>query len=51
MRHLAHAARADLQRRLGITEATRVSYQRSLELARQPAKVCFLERRLEQLTT
>jgi RNA polymerase sigma-70 factor (ECF subfamily) len=49
--HLAHAARADMQRRLGRIEAARASYQRSLELARQPAEVRFLERRLEQLTT
>jgi RNA polymerase sigma-70 factor (ECF subfamily) len=49
--HLAHSARADMQRRLGLNEAARASYQRSLELARQPAEVRFLKRRLEQLAT
>jgi len=47
--HLAHAARADLCRRLGhITEA-RQSYQRALELARQEPERRFLTRRLEEL--
>ena len=48
--HLAHAARADMQRRLGLTEAARGSYERALELARQPAERRFLEGRLGQLT-
>lgn len=47
--HLAHAARADMQRRLGLTQAARMSYQRALELARQPAERRFLEGRLAQL--
>jgi RNA polymerase sigma-70 factor, ECF subfamily len=47
--HLAHAARADMQRRLGLTEAARASYQRALELTRQPAELRFLRRRLTQL--
>ena len=47
--HLAHAARADMQRRLGLTEPARLSYQRALELARQPAERRFLEARLTQL--
>lgn len=47
--HLAHAARADMQRRLGQTEAGRASYRRALELARQPAERRFLEARLAEL--
>lgn len=47
--HLAHAARADMQRRLGLTEAARASYQRALELTRQPAERRFLQARLTQL--
>ena len=47
--HLAHAARADLQRRLGMIEAARASYQRALLLARQPAEQRFLRQRLNQL--
>jgi RNA polymerase sigma-70 factor, ECF subfamily len=47
--HLAHAARADMQRRLGLAEAARASYQRALELTRQPAERRFLQARLAQL--
>ena len=47
--HLAHAARADMQRRLGLSEAARASYQRALELTRQPAELRFLRQRLTQL--
>jgi RNA polymerase sigma-70 factor (ECF subfamily) len=47
--HLAHAARADMQRRLGLAEAARASYQRALELVRQPAERRFLQARLAQL--
>lgn len=47
--HLAHAARADMQRRLGLAEAARASYQRALELTRQPAERRFLQARLNQL--
>jgi RNA polymerase sigma-70 factor (ECF subfamily) len=47
--HLAHAARADMQRRLGLTEAARTSYRRALELTRQPAERRFIEGRLDQL--
>ena len=46
--HLAHAARADMQRRLGLAEA-RASYQRALELTRQPAERRFLQARLAQI--
>jgi RNA polymerase sigma-70 factor, ECF subfamily len=47
--HLAHSARADMQRRLGLAEAARASYQRALELTRQPAERRFLQARLTQL--
>jgi RNA polymerase sigma-70 factor (ECF subfamily) len=47
--HLAHAARADMQRRLGLLDAARTSYQRALELTRQPAERRFLQARLAQL--
>ncbi len=46
---LAHAARADLCRRLGRTAEARTSYQRALELARQEPERRFLERRLAEL--
>ncbi len=47
--HLAHAARADLYRRLGRTADARASYQRALALARQEPERRFLERRLSEL--
>lgn len=47
--HLAHAARADLCRRLGRTEEARASYERALGLARQEPERRFLERRLAEL--
>jgi RNA polymerase sigma-70 factor (ECF subfamily) len=47
--HLAHAARADLCRRLGRSADARASYQRSLELVRQEPERRFLERRLAEL--
>jgi RNA polymerase sigma-70 factor, ECF subfamily len=46
--HPAHAARADMQRRLGLAEA-RASYQRALELTCQPAERRFLQARLAQI--
>ena len=45
----AHAARADLCRRLGRTREARNSYRRALELTRQGAARRFLERRLAEL--
>jgi RNA polymerase sigma-70 factor (ECF subfamily) len=48
--HFAHAARADLCRRLGRNDDARVSYQRALVLARQAPERRFLERRLQALT-
>jgi RNA polymerase sigma-70 factor (ECF subfamily) len=47
--HLAHAARADLCRRLGRAADARASYQRALALARQAPERRFLEKRLRQL--
>lgn len=47
--HLAHAAHADLCRRLGKTAAARNSYQRALTLAKQDPERRFLEKRLREL--
>ena len=47
--HLAHAARADLCRRLGRTAEARASYERALRLTRQEPERRFLERRLRGL--
>ncbi|HET6577664.1 MAG TPA: RNA polymerase sigma factor [Gemmatimonadales bacterium] len=47
--HLAHAARADLCRRLGKAGEARTSYARALALARQEPERRFLERRLAEL--
>ena len=47
--HLAHAAHADLCRRLGKAAEARASYQRALALARQERERRFLERRLAEL--
>ena len=48
--HLAHAARADLCRRLGKTAQARASYKRAIALARQNPERRFLERRLAELS-
>jgi len=47
--HLAHAARADLCRRLGRTVEARTSYKRAIALARQEPERRFLQRRLAEL--
>lgn len=47
--HLAHAARADLCRRLGRTTEARASYQRALALVKQEPERRFLEKRLHEL--
>jgi RNA polymerase sigma-70 factor (ECF subfamily) len=47
--HLAHAARADLLRRLGRREESRQAYERALALARQTPERRFLRMRLAQL--
>ena len=46
---LAHAARAELCRRLGRTADARASYERALALARQEPERRLLERRLAEL--
>jgi RNA polymerase sigma-70 factor (ECF subfamily) len=48
--HLAHAARADLCRRLGRTADARSSYEQALALVRQAPERRFLEGRLAELT-
>jgi RNA polymerase sigma-70 factor (ECF subfamily) len=47
--HLAHAARADLCRRLGRTKEARAAYVRALGLARQEPERRYLQRRLDEL--
>jgi RNA polymerase sigma-70 factor, ECF subfamily len=47
--HLAHAARADLYRRLGNPQQARVSYEQALRLAQQEPERRFLQRRLAEL--
>ena len=46
---LAHAARADLCRRLGKKEEALISYKRALHLTRQEPERRFLERRVREL--
>jgi RNA polymerase sigma-70 factor, ECF subfamily len=48
--HLAHAARADLCRRMGDSAEARSSYQRALALARQEPERQFLKRRIDELS-
>ena len=47
--HLAHAARADLCRRLGKSSEARASYERALVLTKQEPERRFLEKRLAEL--
>ena len=47
--HLAHAARADLCRRLGRTADARDSYELALALAKQEPERRFLHKRLQEL--
>jgi RNA polymerase sigma-70 factor (ECF subfamily) len=47
--HFAHAARADLCRRLERIDDARASYMRALELVKQEPERRFLERRLDEL--
>jgi RNA polymerase sigma-70 factor, ECF subfamily len=47
--HLAHAARADLCRRLGRVDEARASYERALALATQEPERRFLQNRLRDL--
>jgi RNA polymerase sigma-70 factor (ECF subfamily) len=48
--HLAHAARADLCRRLGRVPEARAAYERAAALARQTPEKRFLTRRLQELS-
>ncbi len=48
---LAHAAHAELCRRLGRNEDARVSYERALALTRQEPERRFLEKRLKEVAT
>ena len=47
--HLAHAAKADLCRRLGRKSEARESYQRALALVKQEPERRFLKKRLQEL--
>jgi len=47
--HLAHAARADLYRRLGRAQEARAAYEQALALSRQEPERRFLERRIREL--
>jgi RNA polymerase sigma-70 factor (ECF subfamily) len=47
--HLAHAARAELCRRLGKNAEARASYEQALLLTRQEPERRFIQRRLEEL--
>lgn len=47
--HLAHAARADLCRRLGKSPEARLSYEQALALTKQEPERRFLEKRLAEL--
>lgn len=47
--HLAHAAQADLCRRLNRVDEARAAYQRALALAKQEPERRFLQKRLDEL--
>ncbi len=49
--HLAHAARADLHRRLGQIAQARVSYEKALQLATLAPEQRFLLRRLKEISS
>ncbi|HZZ71965.1 MAG TPA: RNA polymerase sigma factor [Pirellulales bacterium] len=48
--HLAHAARADLLRRMGNLHDAKTAYRQALALANQAPERRFLQRRLEELS-
>jgi RNA polymerase sigma-70 factor, ECF subfamily len=48
--HMAHAARADLCRRLGRNADARMAYERAIELCNQGPERRFLERRLAEVS-
>lgn len=47
--HLAHAARADLNRRLGQKSEAAASYRKALDLAKQEPERRFLKKRIDEL--
>ena len=47
--HLAHAAKADLLRRLGQNREAKVAYEKALELVKQEPERRFLQNRLVNL--
>jgi RNA polymerase sigma-70 factor, ECF subfamily len=47
--HIYHAVRADLLRRLGRSQTSRVAYDRAIELAGNTAEIAHLTRRRDQL--
>ena len=47
--HAFHATRADLLRRLGHSRASRISYDRAIDLAGNTAEIAYLTRRRDQL--
>jgi RNA polymerase sigma-70 factor (ECF subfamily) len=49
--HLLHAARADLQRRMGSRAEAAKNYKRALELVTNESERRFLERRLDEVTS
>jgi RNA polymerase sigma-70 factor (ECF subfamily) len=49
--HLAHSARADLCRRLGLSRDARAAYERALSLTQLEPERRFLERRIAELPT
>ncbi len=49
--YLAHAARADMCRRLGRTDEARASYEKALALTQQEPERQFLQERIRQLSS
>jgi RNA polymerase sigma-70 factor (ECF subfamily) len=47
--HAYHATRADLLRRLGRSQKSRVAYDKAIELAGNTAEIAYLTRRRDQL--
>ncbi len=48
--HAFHATRADLLRRVGRSEESRLAYDRAIELADNAAEIAFLTRRRDELS-
>ena len=47
--HLYHSTRADLLRRLGLSQKSRAAYDKAIELAGNTAEIAYLTRRRDQL--